>query len=390
MAATNSFAQTKEIIEKNLKTPIRIGLKSNIEKWLGLDPKITMEDIYIKKYIERMNVLEIPLAALDNFFKSFLFEYSEKGIYEAILPDFSDFDLSNESIKLAIINHIEKAAKKRVATVLQSIENWESYFLNFFERDEDMLNELVENLFYRTGLVESSFKIINTRIVEENLYICYGKETPCGILKKEDYAASTLEKLNKIIQTCRYQTEKEFLETKVKEVDLKSKFEEIKKDKVFLKEVDKIIKIKIWLQEIAKLNSVLVEKLLGATQELEEVRNLTDSFLIDYLFNNGKKPLALKNGNYLVSIDRKNEFETTMTIKNELKRKIWGSQEVFLEGVSTVFRLRNIEDTGIEKQEDKFKIRYCIEKNGTLKDEDFEQLMLKIKETEEYWNERND
>ena len=69
MAATNSFAQTKEIIEKNLKTPIRIGLKSNIEKWLGLDPKITMEDIYIKKYIERMNVLEIPLAALDNFFK---------------------------------------------------------------------------------------------------------------------------------------------------------------------------------------------------------------------------------------------------------------------------------------------------------------------------------
>ena len=155
MAATNSFAQTKEIIEKNLKTPIRIGLKNNIEKWLGLDPKITMEDIYIKKYIERMNVLEIPLAALDNFFKSFLFEYSEKGIYEAILPDFSDFDLSNESIKLAIINHIEKAAKKRVATVLQSIENWESYFLNFFERDEDMLNELVENLFYRTGLVES-------------------------------------------------------------------------------------------------------------------------------------------------------------------------------------------------------------------------------------------
>ena len=263
MAATNSFAQTKEIIEKNLKTPIRIGLKSNIEKWLGLDPKITMEDIYIKKYIERMNVLEIPLAALDNFFKSFLFEYSEKGIYEAILPDFSDFDLSNESIKLAIINHIEKAAKKRVVTVLQSIENWESYFLNFFERDEDMLNELVENLFYRTGLVESSFKIINTRIVEENLYICYGKETPYGILKKEDYAASTLEKLNKIIQTCRYQTEKEFLEIKVKEVDLKSKFEEIKKDKVFLKEVDKIIKIKIWLQEIAKLNSVLVEKLLG-------------------------------------------------------------------------------------------------------------------------------
>ena len=166
------------------------------------------------------------------------------SLLQAILPDFSDFDLSNESIKLAIINHIEKAAKKRVTTVLQSIENWESYFLNFFERDEDMLNELVENLFYRTGLVESSFKIINTRIVEENLYICYGKETPCGILKKEDYAASTLEKLNKIIQTCRYQTEKEFLEIKVKEVDLKSKFEEIKKDKVFLKEVDKIIKIK--------------------------------------------------------------------------------------------------------------------------------------------------
>ena len=168
MAHSNSLKETRILIEEFFNTKTELGTKKNIHCWLGLDPKITMEDIYMKKNIERMNILGIDLKILKEKAETYIdrTELEERNV-KIKVPDFFETGKITQELKEFTQRvKAEKNAYERVFLEIMDLEN----------KNESEIAKLINILFHRIGVVKGSFAATEGRIVDGKLFFNFTKE----------------------------------------------------------------------------------------------------------------------------------------------------------------------------------------------------------------------
>ena len=387
MAGSNSYTQTKEILEKALKTKIKIGLKSNIDKWLGLDDKITMEDIYIKKYIERMNVLEIPLQSILDYIKPFVIETSEAELRERLMPRELGSLTTDEDLLRIIKKKTETSIDLFLKSIIGQINNWNSKLIDFIVSPENNLEKL-EAIFYQTKLLQSSFEVKGIRLVEDSIYLSYEKNTPYHETDK-NFAIYSEESLKRRLESNRTELESLLIQQlKTKEFNFKKRTKELKEDRTFMIECEKIIKIKLWALELATTVTTELNYWISAKNELNTLRNLTEKDVANMFFKR-TKPVQLENEMWLVTRSQYADLELLNSHQYKFKNDLWDLPQVRIDGKNlkqvNMYSLRSYE---LEKM--KLERLETILEDLNCEEWQKKDLIDKFKETEEFWNGASD
>ena len=263
MAHSNSLKETRILIEEFFNTKTELGTKKNIHCWFGLDPKITMEDIYVKKNIERMNILGIDLNILK--------EKAETYIDRA--------ELKEENVKIKVPDFFEtgkitQELKEFTQRIKAEKEAYEIVFLGIMElenKNESEIAQLINIFFYRIGIVKGSFTVTKGRVVDGILFFNFTKENCTA---------------REVRENCTYRTTKQIeseLKTR-KEMLIKSSKNKYRKkcyNENFMKEFESEMKRLYYYKTIIK---TLKEKVFeGVTQETK--RSLNKLFQNEWLLN---------------------------------------------------------------------------------------------------------
>ena len=263
MAHSNSLKETRILIEDFFETKTELGTKKNIHYWLGLDPKITMEDIYMKKNIERMNILGIDLKILKEKAKTYLDQEKLKEKKHQIkVPDFFETGRIRQEFE---------EFSRRIKT---EKENYEKIFLKIIElenKDESEIAQLINIFFYRIGIVKRSFAVTKGRITDEKLFFNFTKENCTEKGTREDIIYKTTEQIESGLKY-----KKELLIKNNKEKHRKKCYND-----QFMKEFENEMKKIYYYKTIIK---TLKEKVFeGITEDTK--RNLNKLFQNEWLLN---------------------------------------------------------------------------------------------------------
>ena len=185
MANSNSLKETREIIENFFETKTEIGTKKNIQCWLGLDPKITMEDIYMKKSIERMNILGMNFSLIKQKAELFL-DTSE-------IPDFN-FNKIKVRDKLKT-KELRKECMEFFENIKERKREHDEIFINILNlketEEEQKLASLINEFFYRIKVVKRNFLATKARIVDGTIYFDFNKNNYLQNKKEEEFYYKT-------------------------------------------------------------------------------------------------------------------------------------------------------------------------------------------------------
>ena len=263
MAYSISLKETRVLIEEFFDTKTELGTKKNIHCWLGLDPKITMEDIYMKKNIERMNILGIDLKVLKEKAETYLDRTEIKdGKVKIKVPDFFETRKITQELK---------EFTKRIKT---EKESYDKVFLEIMElenKNESEIARLINTLFYRIGVVKGSFAVTEGRIVDGKLFFNFTKENCTEREIRENYTYRTTKQIESELKTKK--------ETLIK--NNKAKYRKKCYNENFMKEFEEEMKRFYCYKRIIK---TLKEKVFDGISE-ETKRSLDKLFQNEWILN---------------------------------------------------------------------------------------------------------
>lgn len=263
MAHSISLKETRILIEEFFGTKTELGTKKNIHCWLGLDPKITMEDIYMKKNIERMNILGIDLKVLKEKAETYIDRTELKEVNVKIkVPDF--FETGKITQELKEFTKRIKAEK----------ESYDKVFLEIVElenKKESEIARLINTLFYRIGVVKGSFAVTEGRIVDGKLFFNFTKENCTAREIRENWTYRTTKQIEGEL--------KERKKTLIK--SSKNKHRKKCYNENFMKEFEEEMKRIYCYKTIIK---TLKEKVFDGISE-ETKKNLNKLFQNEWLLN---------------------------------------------------------------------------------------------------------
>lgn len=263
MAHSISLKETRILIEEFFGTKTELGTKKNIHCWLGLDSKITMEDIYMKKNIERMNILGIDLKILKEKAETYM----------------DRTELKDEKVKIKVPDFFEtrkitQELKEFTKRIKAEKESYDKVFLEIVElenKNESEIARLINTLFYRIGVVKGSFTATEGRIVDGKLFFNFTKENCTAREVRENYTYRTTKQIEGELKTKK--------ETLIKKN--KAKYRKKCYNENFMKEFEEEMKRIYCYKTIIK---TLKEKVFDGISE-ETKRSLNKLFQNEWILN---------------------------------------------------------------------------------------------------------